>query len=104
MRHRRKPIGGSNPPLSASYYVFDMKGLTVFLGGLFSAVFTGVTVPCHGAVYGRDGLPRDFGRSRHENLSKAISWLTFLAGGAANAEGIKPIGCGAKVGAWKFTR
>jgi hypothetical protein len=40
-------------------------------------------------IGGRDGLTRDFGRSRHENLSRAISWLTFFAGGAANARWIQ---------------
>jgi hypothetical protein len=29
------------------------------------------------AIGGRDGFTRDFGRGRHENLTGAISWLTF---------------------------
>jgi hypothetical protein len=29
------------------------------------------------AIRGRDGCTRDFGRGRYENLSGAISWLTF---------------------------
>jgi len=36
------------------------------------------------AIRGRDGCTRDFGRGRYENLSGAISWLTFFAGGAAD--------------------
>src|ERR1700724_3257670 len=32
----------------------------------------------------RDGCTRDFGCGRYENLSGAISWLTFFAGGAAD--------------------
>jgi hypothetical protein len=36
------------------------------------------------AIRGRDGGTRDFGRGRYENLSGAISWLTFFAGGAAD--------------------
>jgi hypothetical protein len=37
----------------------------------------GLLVPGSKAICGRDGFTRDFGRSRHENLSGAISWLTF---------------------------
>jgi len=36
------------------------------------------------AIRGRDGCTRDFGRGRYENLSGAISWLTFFAGRAAH--------------------
>jgi hypothetical protein len=36
------------------------------------------------AIRGRDGFTRDFGCGRYENLSGAISWLTFFAGGAAD--------------------
>src|ERR1700730_13826511 len=35
-------------------------------------------------ICGRGGCTRDFGCDRHENLSGAISWLTFFAGGAAD--------------------
>jgi hypothetical protein len=35
-------------------------------------------------IRGRDGFTRDFGCGRYENLSGAISWLTFFAGGAAD--------------------
>jgi hypothetical protein len=69
--------------------------LLSFSGAFFRAYLRGLAVPCHGAVCGRDGLTRDFGRSRHENLSGAISWLTFFAGGAADARNPKRLG-GAK--------
>jgi hypothetical protein len=36
------------------------------------------------AIRGRDGFTRDFGCGRYENLSTAIAWLTFFAGGAAD--------------------
>ena len=36
------------------------------------------------AIRGRDGFMRDFGGGRYENLSGAISWLTFFRGGAAD--------------------
>src|SRR3984893_10736991 len=84
MRHRRKPIGGSNPPLSASYYVLDIAYIIVFLGSLFSREFAGVTGLVSKAIRGRDGCTRDFGCGRYENLSGAISWLTFFAGGSAD--------------------
>ena len=34
------------------------------------------------AIRGRDGCTRDLGCGHYENLSGAISWLTFFAGGA----------------------
>jgi hypothetical protein len=37
----------------------------------------GLAVPCSKVICGRDGFARDFGRSRYENLSGAISWFTF---------------------------
>ena len=50
-------------------------------------------------ICGRDGFTRDFGFGRYENLSGAISWLTFFSG-----EGeAKVITREAKVGARKFT-
>jgi hypothetical protein len=63
--------------------------LLFFWAANFHAYLRGLAVPCHRAVCGRDGLTRDFGRGRHENLSGAISWLTFFAGGAADARGIQ---------------
>jgi hypothetical protein len=36
----------------------------------------GLVVPRSKAVCGRDGLARDFGRGRHENLFGAISWFS----------------------------
>ena len=45
--------------------------------------FAGVTGLVFKAIRGRDGCTREFGRGRYENLSGAISWLTFSAGGAA---------------------
>jgi hypothetical protein len=36
------------------------------------------------AIRDRDGFTRDFGCDGYENLSGAISWLTFFAGGAAD--------------------
>jgi hypothetical protein len=36
------------------------------------------------AIRGGDGFMRDFGCGRYENLSGAISWLAFFAGGAAD--------------------
>ena len=77
-------IAGSNPAPSASYYVLDIAYIIVFLGSLFSREFAGVTGLVFKAIRGRDGCTRDFGRGRYENLSGAISWLTFLAGGAAD--------------------
>jgi hypothetical protein len=70
---------------SASYYVLDIAYIIVFLGSLFSRVFAGVTGLVSKAILGRDGCARDFGRGRYENLSGAISWLTFFAGGAVAA-------------------
>src|SRR6202011_4669908 len=74
------PLTGS----SASYYVLDIAYIIVFLGSLFSREFAGFTGLVFKAIRGRDGFPRDFGRGRYENLSGAISWLTFFAGGAAD--------------------
>ena len=51
---------------------------------LFCREFAGVTGLVFKAIRGRDGCTRDFGHGRHENLSGAISWLTFFAGGAAD--------------------
>ena len=62
---------------SASYYVLDIAYVIVFLGSLFSREFAGVTGLVFKAIRGRDGCTRDFGCGRHENLSGAISWLTF---------------------------
>jgi hypothetical protein len=75
---------GSNPGPSASYYVLDIAYIIVFLGSLFSREFAGVTGLVFKAIRGRDGFTRDFGCGRYENLSGAISWLTFFAGGAAD--------------------
>ena len=69
---------------SASYYVLDIAYIIVFLGSLFSRVFSGVTGLAFNTICGRDGCPRDFGCGGYENLSGAISWLTFFAGGAAD--------------------
>ena len=77
-------IAGSNPAPSASYYVLDIAYIIVFLGSLFSREFAGVTGLVFKAIRGRDGCTRDFGRGRYENLSGAISWLTFFAGRAAH--------------------
>jgi hypothetical protein len=48
----------------------------------------GLPVSCSSAICGRDGFTRNFGCGGHENLSGAISWLTFFASGEANAKGI----------------
>src|SRR6202035_1892249 len=74
------PLTGS----SASYYVLDIAYIIVFLGSLFSREFAGVTGLVFKAIRGRDGCTRDFSRGRYENLSGAISWLTFFAGRAAH--------------------
>src|ERR1035437_1107913 len=78
------PCGGSNPPAPASYYVLDIAYIIVFLGSLFCREFAGFTGLVSKAIRGRDGFTRDFGCGRYENLSGAISWFTFLAGGAAD--------------------
>src|ERR1019366_5064040 len=70
---------------SASYYVLDIAYIIVFLGSLFCREFAGFTGLVSKAIRGRDGFTRDFGCGRYENLSGAISWLTFFAGGAAEA-------------------
>src|SRR5450759_4552987 len=69
---------------SASYYVLDIAYIIVFLGSLFCREFAGFTGLVSKAIRGRDGFTRDFGCGRYENLSGAISWLTFFAGGAAD--------------------
>jgi hypothetical protein len=46
--------------------------------------FAGFTGLVFKAIRGREGFTRDFGCGRYENLSGAISWLTFFAGGAAD--------------------
>jgi hypothetical protein len=66
---------GSSP--SAGYYVLDIAYIIVFLGSLFSREFAGFTGLVFKAIRGRDGCTRDFGCGRYENLSGAISWLTF---------------------------
>jgi hypothetical protein len=43
----------------------------------FLANFRGLLVPRSAAIRGRDGFRGDFGCGRHENLSGALSWLTF---------------------------
>jgi hypothetical protein len=47
-------------------------------GSLFSREFAGVTGLMFKAIHGRDGCTRDFACGRYENLSGAISWLTFF--------------------------
>src|ERR1700681_2068465 len=74
------PLTGS----SASYYVLDIAYIIVFPESLFSREFAGVTGLVSKAIRGRDGCTRDFGCGRYENLSGAISWLTFFAGRAAD--------------------
>jgi hypothetical protein len=51
--------------------------IIVFLGSLFSREFAGVTGLVFKAIRGRDGFTREFGCDGYENLSGAISWLTF---------------------------
>src|ERR1700730_13017430 len=92
MRHRHKPIGGSNPPLSASYYLLDIAYIIVFPGSLFSREFAGLTGLVFKAIRGRVCFTRDFGCAGYENLLGAISWLTFLAGGAADSGDAEAIG------------
>ncbi len=58
--------------------MLDITYVIVFAECLFSREFAGVTGLVFKAIRGRDGFTRDFGRGRHENLSGAISWLTFL--------------------------
>jgi hypothetical protein len=52
------------------------------LGSLFCREFAWFTGLVFKAIRGRDGFTRDFGHGRYENLSGAISWLTFFAGSA----------------------
>src|ERR1700730_6125964 len=54
-----------------------MSYIIVFLGSLFSREFAGVTGLVSKAIRGSDGCTRDFGCGRSENLSGAISRLTF---------------------------
>jgi hypothetical protein len=51
----------------------------------FHAYLRGLAVACHGGFAAETVLRANSGRCRHENLSGAISWLTFFAGGAADA-------------------
>jgi hypothetical protein len=60
--------------------VLEIANGFVFPGSLFSREFAGFTGLVFEALRGRDGFTRGFGCSRHENLSGAISWLTFFAG------------------------
>ena len=83
-REFRAETGSPLTVSSASYYVLDIAYIIVFLGSLFSREFAGVTGLVFKAIRGRDGCTRDFGRGRYENLSGAISWLTFFAGRAAH--------------------
>src|ERR1700730_19348697 len=78
----RRLESSSSP--SASYYVLDIAYIIVFPGSLFSREFAGVTGLVFTPIRGRDGCTRDFGRDRYENLSGAISLLTFFAGRAAD--------------------
>jgi hypothetical protein len=61
-------------------------------GSLFSREFAGFTGLVFKAIRGRDGCTRDFGCGRYENLSGAISWLTFFAGEAADVRLHHPFG------------
>jgi hypothetical protein len=56
------------------------------------------------AICGRDGFTRDFGCGRCENLSGALSWLTFFAGEASGRRQgeAKVIARDAKAGARKL--
>ena len=102
-REFRPETGSQVTGSSASYYVLDVAYIIVFLGSLFSREFAGVTGLVFKAIRGRDGCTRDFGRGRYENLSGAISWLTFFAGGAAD-ERRRPSDCTRRQdGARKFT-
>jgi hypothetical protein len=57
--------------------VIDIGCVFVSVGRLFSREFAGVIDPVSKAICGRDGFTRDFCRGGCENLSGAISWLTF---------------------------
>jgi hypothetical protein len=63
-----------------------LQELLSFRAAHFRAYLRGLVVPRFKAVCGRDGSTGHFDRRRHENLSWAISWLTFIAGGAADAK------------------
>src|ERR1019366_4348479 len=56
----------------------------IFEEAYFLPNLRGLPVSRSKALRGRDGFTRDFGCGRHANLSGAISWLTFFAGGAAD--------------------
>src|SRR5262249_25885988 len=73
------------PPQPVIKYLI-LDELLSFRSANFHRYFRGLAVPCHGAVCSRDGTTRHLGRSRHENLSGAISWLSLFAGGAADAK------------------
>jgi hypothetical protein len=75
-------------PPATEYLI--LHELLSFWAANFHAYLRGLAVPRSKAVCGRDGLTRHFGRSRHKNLSGAISWLTFFAGEAADAEALEP--------------
>src|ERR1700730_15469046 len=77
------PLTGS----SASYYVLDVAYIIVSPGSLFSREFAGATGLVFKAIRGGDVCTRDFGCGRYENLSGAISWLTFFASGEADVIG-----------------
>jgi hypothetical protein len=76
-REFRPETGSQVTGSSASYYVRDIAYVIVFLESLFSREFAGFTGLVSKAIRGRDDFRRDFGRGRCENLSGAISWLTF---------------------------
>jgi hypothetical protein len=97
-------IAGSNPAPSASYYVLDIAYIIVFPGSLFSREFAGVTGLVFKAIRGRDGFTRDLGCGRYENLSGALSWLTFSRAEKRTPGELKAIARGAKAGARNFTR
>src|SRR6202171_2691862 len=66
------------------FILHNIAYIIVFLGSLFCREFAGVTGLVSKAIRGKDGCTRDFGCDGYENLSGAISWLTFFAGGAAD--------------------
>jgi hypothetical protein len=81
-----------------------LQELLSFQEAYFCPYFRGLLVRCSNAICGRDGFRRNFGRNRHENLSGAISWLTFLRAEQRTPGELKAIVRGAKAGARKFTR
>src|SRR3984893_1944485 len=58
--------------------------LLSFLDAYFLANLRGLPVSCPKRFVAETVATRDFGRGRYENLSGAISWLTFFAGRAAD--------------------